>query len=127
MGRIKSFDENEVLRLCASTFITHGYEGTSIDQIVSSTGLLRGSLYSAYGSKRGIFIATLKEVFLDKEESSQKLDLCLVALLELAPRDDEVKSLVTSYFDYSAHNDDWSRILGKRLLNRAGILVPKNQ
>ena len=127
MGRIKSFDENEVLRLCASTFIAYGYEGTSIDQIVSSTGLLRGSLYSAYGSKRGIFIATLKEVFLDKEESSQKLDLCLVALLELAPKDDEVKSLVTSYFDHSAHQDNWSQVLGERLLTRAGISMTQNK
>ncbi|OLP58957.1 hypothetical protein BJF93_22965 [Xaviernesmea oryzae] len=37
------------------TFWRSGYEGTSAQALVDATGLGRGSLYAAYGSKAGLF------------------------------------------------------------------------
>jgi AcrR family transcriptional regulator len=120
MGRTKTFNEYQVLEACKTTFITNGYEGTSIDQLVASTGLLRGSLYSAYGSKRGLFIATLHSTFSSQVLDYSVLDLCLVALLELSPDDTEVRSLVGTFLT-KVEDNDWSKTLGERLLIRAGV------
>ena len=54
MGRKKSFDTSDVLSQIGQLFIEKGYNGTSLDDIVERTGLLRGSLYATFGSKQGM-------------------------------------------------------------------------
>jgi TetR/AcrR family transcriptional repressor of nem operon len=58
-GRPREFDEDTVLWAAAQAFWDKGYHATSIDDLCKATGLLRGSLYGAYGDKRGILIASL--------------------------------------------------------------------
>jgi len=58
-GRPREFDEDEVLLAAAHAFWKRGYHATSIDDLCAATGLLRGSLYGAYGDKHGIFRAAL--------------------------------------------------------------------
>jgi len=41
-------------------FWTQGYAGTSIQDLVEGTELLRGSLYHAFGDKRSLYIQTLR-------------------------------------------------------------------
>ncbi|WEV47451.1 helix-turn-helix domain containing protein [Bifidobacterium sp. ESL0690] len=60
MARPRSFDEHQVLERCRKVFCTRGYDATSIDDLVSATGLKRGSLYQAFGSKRGVFLKVLQ-------------------------------------------------------------------
>jgi TetR/AcrR family transcriptional repressor of nem operon len=55
MARPREFDESEVLDRALATFWEHGYEGTSIDDLVAATGLGRASLYGAFGDKERIF------------------------------------------------------------------------
>ena len=55
MARPREFDEGEVLDLALATFWEHGYEGTSIDDLVAATGLGRASLYGAFGDKERLF------------------------------------------------------------------------
>ncbi len=59
LGRPRQFDEDEVLLAAAHAFWQRGYHATSIDDLCAATGLLRGSLYGAYGDKHGIFVASL--------------------------------------------------------------------
>ncbi|WP_111767839.1 TetR/AcrR family transcriptional regulator [Nakamurella deserti] len=116
MGRTPTFDRTEVVRAAAAAFLDTGYEGTSVDDLVRCTGLHRGSLYQAFGSKRGLFVTALRE--LDHPPTPAALDLLLVATLELAPRDDEVRGLVA---DVLARFDDPATVLGGRLLARAHL------
>jgi TetR/AcrR family transcriptional regulator, transcriptional repressor for nem operon len=58
-GRPREFDEDKVLAAAANAFWQRGYHATSVDDLCTATGLLRGSLYGAYGDKRGIFLAAL--------------------------------------------------------------------
>ncbi len=58
-GRPREFDEETVLSAAAKVFWKRGYHATSIDDLCKATGLLRGSLYCAYGDKRGILLASL--------------------------------------------------------------------
>jgi TetR/AcrR family transcriptional regulator, transcriptional repressor for nem operon len=55
MARPREFDEGSVLRAAREQFSSTGYAGTSMDGICEATGLGKGSLYGAFGGKRGLF------------------------------------------------------------------------
>lgn len=44
-----------------NTFWDRGYAATSVDDLVRATGLGKGSLYGAFGSKREMFVRALRE------------------------------------------------------------------
>ncbi len=121
MGRARGFDQNTVLDRAVGLFADYGYKGTSIDGVVATTGLSRGSLYAIFGSKRGLFRATLHRAF--DQRAHQAGDLVLVALLELAPRDLEIRGDCQQ--GYAVLFADDPALLGARLLLRAGISTGK--
>jgi TetR/AcrR family transcriptional repressor of nem operon len=49
-----------VLDRAMRLFWTRGYEATSIEQLVARMGIQRGSLYGAFGDKRGLFFAAIE-------------------------------------------------------------------
>jgi TetR/AcrR family transcriptional repressor of nem operon len=55
----KRFDVGEVLEKAMEAFWTRGYEATSVQDLVQSTGINRGSLYATYSDKRALFLAAL--------------------------------------------------------------------
>ncbi len=59
MARPREFDRDEVLDQAIEVFWQHGYEGTSVQDLVDSMGINRGSLYGAFGDKHGLFLAAL--------------------------------------------------------------------
>jgi|SRR3569833_3153074 len=59
-GRPREFDINSVSEAVAQVFWARGYHATSLDDICDATGLLRGSLYSAFGDKHGMLLAALE-------------------------------------------------------------------
>ena len=130
MGRKRSFDDDEVFARAREAFLEHGYEGTSIDALVKTTGLLRGSLYGAFGSKRGMFVAALRDATDSESLDSGVLNLVLVALMELSDHDLEVRRLVRDYLvklsssgsdDTNAVTVDVAKLLGETLLQRAHV------
>jgi TetR/AcrR family transcriptional repressor of nem operon len=58
-GRPRKFDEDAVLAAAARVFWEKGYHSASIDDLCEATGVLRGSLYGAFGDKRGLLLAAL--------------------------------------------------------------------
>lgn len=61
MGRPRGFDENVAIAAAASVFARRGYEGTAINDLVTATGVHRASLYKAFGSKRGLYLAAVRQ------------------------------------------------------------------
>lgn len=59
VGRPREFDEEQVLDAAMKAFWANGYEATSLADLVSVTGLHKGSLYQAFGDKHALFIQTL--------------------------------------------------------------------
>lgn len=59
MARPKDFDKEEVLTKAMHTFWRYGYEGTSMQTLVSNMGINRGSLYDTFGDKRSLFLAAI--------------------------------------------------------------------
>ncbi len=59
MGRPRKFDEEEVLTAVRDQFWAKGYAATSLDDLLTATGLGKGSLYCAFGDKHQLFLAVL--------------------------------------------------------------------
>ena len=118
MGRRRSFDEDTLLAAAASSFVIAGYEATSIDDLVTRLGVHRGSLYNAFGSKRGLFLKALVAhvetrirplTGVTDHEARQALrdddalDLVMVAAVERGPVDVEVATTVRTALDLVEH------------------------
>lgn len=56
MPRPRMFDEAEVVDRARRTFAESGFAGTSLDDLLASTGLARQSLYNAFGGKKELFM-----------------------------------------------------------------------
>jgi TetR/AcrR family transcriptional repressor of nem operon len=127
MGRPREFDEQEVLERALQVFWTHGYEATSIADLMAATGLAKGSVYKGFGDKKALFMRTLdmylsrgRARYLELEAAKiGALDLlrrwftvgvemstdCAVrkgcfsvnCMVELAPHDDEVRKLLKDH------------------------------
>ncbi|MDP4679712.1 MAG: TetR/AcrR family transcriptional regulator [Cyclobacteriaceae bacterium] len=78
--RYKEFNRNKVLDHCISLFWKNGFNSSSINEIVSITGVNRFSLYKEFGNKEGILYSAL-ELYNDRYFSenlnvlNQKKDL----------------------------------------------------
>jgi TetR/AcrR family transcriptional regulator, transcriptional repressor for nem operon len=59
MAGVKQFDRNDVLDRAMQVFWRSGYQATSIQDLVDATGVNRGSLYTTFGDKCGLFLAVL--------------------------------------------------------------------
>ncbi|GAA2310255.1 TetR/AcrR family transcriptional regulator [Glycomyces scopariae] len=55
MGRPKEFEPDAVVAQAMEAFWTGGYAGTSPADLAEATGVGKGSLYHAFGSKRELF------------------------------------------------------------------------
>jgi AcrR family transcriptional regulator len=56
MARPRTFDEDEVLLAARDQFWSTGYATTSIDNVTAATGLGKGSIYGAFGTKHELFV-----------------------------------------------------------------------
>ena len=59
MGRPREFDEDEALAKILDVFWAKGFEGTSMSDLDTATGLRKGSLYAAFGDKRAMYLKAL--------------------------------------------------------------------
>lgn len=61
MARPRQFEEAVVLEAAIQCFWSRGYEATSVQDLVASSGLAAASLYNAFGDKRSMFRAALDQ------------------------------------------------------------------
>ncbi|MGP4014341.1 TetR/AcrR family transcriptional regulator [Saccharopolyspora sp. 5N708] len=61
MAGVRQFDEREALGRALEVFGTRGFRATSMLELAAGTGVQRGSLYHAYGSKEEIFVRAFRE------------------------------------------------------------------
>lgn len=60
MARTREFCPSEALDKAMRVFWAKGYFGTSIEDLVSATGVSRYGLYGEFGDKNGLFLAALE-------------------------------------------------------------------
>lgn len=59
IGRPREFELEEAARDAMNVFWDLGYEAASLPDLIAGTGLSRGSLYKAFGDKKGLLLAAL--------------------------------------------------------------------
>ena len=59
MARPREFNEDDVLDQACEVFWCQGYEASSLPDLLDATGLSRGSLYKAFGSKHELYLKSL--------------------------------------------------------------------
>lgn len=59
-GRPRSFEETEALEKATQVFWSKGYDGVTIDDLVTGMGVGKPTLYAVFGDKRAIFFRVLK-------------------------------------------------------------------
>lgn len=127
MGRPRSFDEDDAVAAAARLFAVHGYDGTSVDDLVQGLGIHRGSLYSTFGSKRALYLRVLRRhvAFLATAQEEPDLTLLLRAAVERAPVDPEAAALVRDGLAALARRipagspTTLAELLGQQLIHRA--------
>ncbi len=123
MPRTPEYDRDAVIEQATHVFWERGYGQTSVSDLVKATGLNPGSLYAAFGSKKGVFLEVLAQynqafiVHLDElvaEDSASVLG-CIRGLLdeiveETVKGNDERGCLsVNSLLEMSQHDADISK------------------
>lgn len=56
MAGVRQFDEGQALDKALALFWQQGYSNTTMQELAEATGVLRGSLYNAYGDKETLFL-----------------------------------------------------------------------
>ncbi len=59
-GRPKQFDRDDALDKALDLFWRHGYEATSLAELVEATGAKAPTLYAEFGNKEGLFRAAVE-------------------------------------------------------------------
>jgi TetR/AcrR family transcriptional repressor of nem operon len=59
VGRIRSFETEDILAATAQLFRRLGFAATSLKDLERETGLQAGSLYNAFGNKKAVFLCSL--------------------------------------------------------------------
>ena len=122
MAGVPAFNRTEVLLSAAREFADRGYEGASVSHLVAATGLLRGSLYSAFGSKAELFRLAFDAALTQWETDVLVVDLLTVALRERATYDPAVAQLaLKASCALDAPEAPTSERIYSRLLTRAGL------
>ncbi|MBF6616324.1 MAG: TetR/AcrR family transcriptional regulator [Candidimonas sp.] len=90
-GRPREFDTDAVLNKAITRFSEYGYHGTSISDLNACLGLTSGSIYKAWGDKRGLFLAALDRYMKQRSEGTAA---CLASKLS---GKEKVEALLTQY------------------------------
>lgn len=88
MARPREFDHAYVLDKAVEVFWSKGYEATSVQDLVDATGLHRGSLYGAFGSKQQLFIHVL----------DRYADVVVKKLLNILQANASAKTAIRQFF-----------------------------
>jgi AcrR family transcriptional regulator len=105
-----------VIARAAEVFGRLGYNACSVDDLVAATALQRGSLYKAFGSKRGLFEQVLVRALAGAwHHDPAALDLLITALRELVTTDPPIATLCRDALH--AYGDNAAELLGRRLLD----------
>jgi TetR/AcrR family transcriptional repressor of nem operon len=89
MPRDKQFNVDEALTQAMHAFWAHGYEATSMQELVDCMGINRGSIYATFGDKHALFIQALRHY--DRHHREQWLSALAAA--------NEPKAAVLAAFD----------------------------
>lgn len=116
MPRPAEFDADEVVRQVMEVFWTHGYNATSIQDLVESTGVLRGSLYHTFSDKHTLYLQAL----------ARYGDIALRRATDLLNQPDSPHDRVRRLFMDVVEVPEENRRRGSMICNATTEMVPQD-
>ena len=95
----------EILAAARQEFAEHGLSGARVDAIAARMKTNKRMIYYYFGSKEGLYLAALEQVYSDIRRMEQELDL-----EQLTPSD-AVRRLIEFTFDYQEAHPDFIRMV----------------
>ncbi|WP_086932156.1 TetR/AcrR family transcriptional regulator [Agarilytica rhodophyticola] len=139
----KSFDVETAISNAMVLFWQKGYAESSMAELLSVTGLSRGSLYNAFNGKRNLFVKSLhkydeqERVSVLKELSEMESPLAAIrqfldGILRRTAEDDDKKGcfLINTSLDLYAHDEETTLIVKnaiQELTSFFEIMITKGQ
>jgi TetR/AcrR family transcriptional repressor of nem operon len=126
MVRHKEFDPDEAVAAAMALFWEHGYEATSVQDLVEHTGVGRRSMYDTFGDKHSLYLKALDRYMAAAEKSfgdaaatapdgRTAIRGLFDALLDAAPDDRRGCLVVNSATELGPTDDDAADRLGHHL------------
>lgn len=136
VGRPREFDVDQVLDAAMQAFWAKGYESTSLTDLVSATGLLKGSLYQAFGDKHSLFLQTLNRYLENmRHQKNQMLEQAstplegiqtvLHGMIDIADGDSACPKgcmAINSLVELAPHDEQVQRIMGDHIARMRGSM-----
>ena len=142
-GRPREFDADVAIERAMNVFWSCGYHGTSLPDLLEATRLSRGSLYSAFGDKHGLFLRALDRYIDDalarldleldpKRRALDGLRACLAGYVERTSGTRAKRGclVVATAMELGAHDDDVARRIQrffKRMQTQLAAAVTRAQ
>lgn len=100
-GRPRTFDAEQVLQRAAMLFARKGFSATSLDELSEATGLVRPSLYNAFGDKLSLYRKVLA-YHLRETHAILGRELCSAADLRV-----ELERMFDAMIDFCRTGGGW--------------------
>ncbi|WP_339320977.1 TetR/AcrR family transcriptional regulator [Paenibacillus sp. FSL W8-0194] len=108
-GRPREFKDNAVIDAAMEVFWDNGYEACSTEALCNKTGLGRGSLYNAFGSKHELYEQALRRYH----------ELGIQEQMEILEREVPVKDRLRALLEWQIRGDSRANNRGCLLINAA--------
>lgn len=133
MARNKAFEPEERLEKAKGLFWQKGYNATSMQDLVETMGLNRGSIYDTYGDKHSLFLQCLRSytehIFEDYQQTAAEAKSPMKAIEKIIKKAaqrtiDEGKTCmgVKSTFELASVDDEVHAILRDNTTNIVAVL-----
>jgi AcrR family transcriptional regulator len=111
----------EILAAARQEFAEHGLSGARIDTIAARMRTNKRMIYYYFGSKEGLYLATLEQVYSEIRSVEQELDL------ECLTPSDAVRRIIEFTFDYHEAHPDFVRLVSIENIHHAKHLARSEQ
>ena len=98
MPRTKDYIEEEVIEKAMNLFWKNGYQATSMQMLEKEMGINKFSIYSSFGSKKGVFINSLNCY-------KQKLNRLTNTLIQANNGVQAIKDYFYNFIEFSKENE----------------------
>lgn len=95
----------DILRAARQEFSEHGLSGARVDAIAARMRTTKRMLYYYFGSKEGLYLAVLEQVYGDIRSVEQELDLASLSPVEA------IRRMIEFTFDYEEAHPEFIRLV----------------
>ena len=109
--------QQRLLTAATKLFAERGFDGVSVDDIVSAAEVNKRMVYHYFGDKEGLYVAVLKQVF------SRLADLELKTLDDISDPAGTIRKILQTYFTFLSANPEFVALLSWENLYRGRFIA----